>query len=114
MATTKKTTATKKARTTKKAAQAIPAEQPDAEVTAPVEPAPVEPEKTIMIPIDPAFESKDQMWEWNINGKNILIRRGEWVTLSASLADAIMDKLWKRDHVSAFVADFKNQSKKLN
>ncbi|MBQ3106272.1 MAG: hypothetical protein IJC51_02185 [Eggerthellaceae bacterium] len=102
MAATKKTTATKKAVTPKKTAP----------VTEPVPEA--KPEKTIMIPIDPGFESRDQMWEGNLNGKNILIKRGEWVTLPADLADYVMYKLWQREHVSAFVSDFKNQSKKLN
>lgn len=113
MATTKKAKNAKKAETTKRATNGVTAE---AQVAAATEPAPVyaAEERTIMIPIDPDFGANDQMWETNLNGRNILIKRGEWVTLPAYLADFVMDKVQQRERISPFVASFMGQDKKLN
>ena len=112
MATTKKTE-TKK--TTRKAPAKKVAEQIEDAIPTKPEPVKLEEEKkSLMIPLDGSLESKDQFFEYCLNGMNYRFKRGVWHTLPAWLADAIIDKLRMRENVSPFVAEFQNTSKKLN
>ena len=109
MATTKKTP-TKKApgRPAKKTAVQI-------EDAIPTKPEPVKPEETVsyVIPRDPSLSSGDQFFEWGCNGINYRFRRGEILTHPKSLYEAIQEVLMRREHVSPFIAEFQNTSKKL-
>ena len=115
MATTKKTETKKTTRAPKKVAPARTAEQIEDAIPTKPEPVKLEEEKkSLMIPLDGSLESKDQFFEYCLNGMNYRFKRGVWHTLPAWLADAIIDKLRMRENVSPFVAEFQNTSKKLN
>lgn len=114
MATTKKTTAKK---TASKAAPKKTAEQIEAIPTAPepVKPAhEVEDMVSYVIPVDPAFETTDQYFEWNLNGINYRFKRGEVLTHPRSFYEEVSNKLRLRERVSPEIAEYKNNSKKLN
>lgn len=110
MATTKKTT------TKKTTAKKVVAEQ--LEEVIPTKPEPVKPKEeekvSYVIPKDPGLASNDQYFEWCCNGINYRFKRGELLTHPRSLYEAIYEKLFSREHISPFIAEFKNTSKKLN
>jgi hypothetical protein len=117
MATTKKTTAKKAAapkKTTK--AKTIPvAEQVEC---IPKDPEPVKepPEEMVsyVIPKDPGMENGDQFFEINLNGINYRFKRGEVLTHPKGFYEFIAYKLSLRENISPEVAEFLNNSKKLN
>ena len=97
MATTKKTTAKKAAsNTTKKTTKVPVAEQVEC------------------IPKDPGMENGDQFFEININGINYRFKRGEVLTHPKGFYEFIAYKLSLRENISPEVAEFLNNSKKLN
>ena len=105
MATTKNATA-KKATAPKKA----PVKESEQLEIIPTKPEPVIPEKEIMvsyvIPRDPAFQSNDQFFEYNLNGINYRFRRGEILTHPKYLYDAVTAKLFARERINTSVAEF--------
>lgn len=124
MATTKKTTAKKAAAPTKNPTKKTAeinkklntAEQ--IEEAIPVKPEPVAPPPEEMvsyvIPKDPGMESNDQFFEININGINYRFKRGEVLTHPKGFYQFIAYKLSLRENISPEIAEFKNNSKKLN
>ena len=116
MATTKKTTAKKAAgNTTKKTTKVPVAEQVEC---IPKDPEPVKEPSVEMvsyvIPKDPGMESDDQFFEININGINYRFKRGEVLTHPRDFYEFIAYKLSLRENISPEVAEFLNNSKKLN
>ena len=119
MATTKKTTPKKRAVTPKKEKPVVEpaAEQLECIPTAPepVKPAhEVEEMVSYVIPKDPGMESNDQFFEINLNGVNYRFKRGEVLTHPKGFYQFIAYKLSLRENISPEVAEFKNNSKKLN
>ena len=118
MATTKKTAAKKTTVAPKKQHSAVEKREarPAEQLSLPKKPEPVEAERQIsyVIPLDKSLESNDQYFEWNRNGINYRFKRGEVLTHPESMYKAITDKLFAREHVSPFIAEFMNTSKKLN
>ena len=122
MATTKKTPAKKAASKPATKKQHEPVEKKPEhgieQLELPNKPEPVKPieeEKiSYVIPRDDSLESADQYFEWCCNGINYRFKRGEVLTHPRSLYEKISKKLFAREHVSTFVAEFKNTSKKLN
>lgn len=124
MATTKKTTTKKAAsKPAPKKQHELIEKKPehgveqiyDAIPTKPEPVKPIEEEKvSYVIPRDNSLESGDQFFEWCCNGINYRFKRGEVLTHPRSLYEAISKKLFARERISPFVAEFKNTSKKLN
>ncbi len=118
MATTKKTTAKKAAapkKTTK--AKAIPvAEQVECipKDPEPMKEPPAEEMVSYVIPKDPGMENGDQFFEINLNGINYRFKRGEVLHHPRKLYDAISNVLFRRERISPYIAEFMNNSKKLN
>lgn len=69
--------------------------------------------KTIFVPRDPSNPSAVQIFEYNLNGTNYIIRRGVNVELKASVADNVMRKLSMIGVYSSEVESFRNKSKNL-
>ena len=123
MATTKKNTSKKtpgKAAPKRQHAPVEKKQEPVAEQLTdviPVKPEPVDPSNDIInyeIPLDRSFESTDQYWEGNLNGINYRFRRGEPLAHPRWLYEYVRSKLWAKEHISPFVAEFMNTSKRLN
>lgn len=122
MATTKKTTTKKAASKPAPKKQHEPIEKkPERgveQLELPSKPEPVKPKEeekvSYVIPKDNSLESGDQYFEWCCNGINYRFKRGEVLTHPRSLYEAISKKLFARERVSPFVAEFMNTSKKLN
>ena len=81
---------------------------------APVEEPPAEEMVSYVIPKDPGMENGDQFFEININGINYRFKRGEVLTHPKGFYEFIAYKLSLRENISPEVAEFLNNSKKLN
>lgn len=120
MATTKTNTTKKAPRKTAPKKQHEPIEKKPEhgieQLELPNKPEPMKEEEKVsyVIPRDNSLESGDQYFEWCCNGINYRFKRGEVLTHPRSLYEAISKKLFARERVSPFVAEFRNTSKKLN